>query len=315
MTEKPTCGGSPTVFLTSRAESLPLAMSSRPSKPADDPISATGLGDRYAGSGEGGSSYMPPGAGDDLLGHDASQHFRSTKRNYVADAPLIPKEEAVPKGTASASKKCRDFLRGLAPPSAKPAHPKEGTAEEGERCRLGHGNPELLPTRYRGARRGCRGGQLVQRRAVGRDGTGDRHLYKVEAVNRPDRSEGGKERRITRYCCGCAGAKKFRLRRVVLDHRDMPSLGQRVAIRIAVGEGLGVGTRRKKPGNLRTRRKGQRTEAETANRTIRRVKSQTRKQRARDRNRIGPVASEGNTLVARPKCDLSRLGSGCPKGR
>ena len=199
--------------------------------------------------------------------------------------------------------------------SAKPAHPKEGTAEEGERYRLGHGNPELLPTRYRGARRGCRGGQLVQRRAVGRDGTGDRHLYKVEAVNRPDRSEGGKERRITRYCCGCAGAKKFRLRRVVLDHRDMPSLGQRVAIRIAVGEGLGVGTRRKKPGNLRTRRKGQRTDAETANRTIRRVKSRTGKGRARDRNRIGPVASEGNTLVARPKCDLSRLGSGCPKGR
>jgi hypothetical protein len=88
MTEKPTCGGSPTVFLTSRAESLPLAMISRPSKPADDPISATDLDDRYARSGEGGSSYMPPGAGDDLLGCTRYvAAFRSTKRNYVADAP------------------------------------------------------------------------------------------------------------------------------------------------------------------------------------------------------------------------------------
>src|SRR5712671_398347 len=97
------------VFLTSRGESLSLAMSSRPSKPADDPISATGLDDRYAGSGEGGSSYMPARAGDDLLGctrYVAAFSFNKAelcskrtsnqkKRRFRKEPPLPPRSVGI----------------------------------------------------------------------------------------------------------------------------------------------------------------------------------------------------------------------------
>ena len=97
MTENPACGGSQRLFSRAGRKVCPWAMGSRPSKPADDPISATGLDDRYAGSGEGGSSYMPPGAGDDLLGCTRYvAAFSFNKAELCSRCTSNPKEEAVP---------------------------------------------------------------------------------------------------------------------------------------------------------------------------------------------------------------------------
>src|SRR6202035_4142222 len=50
-------------------------------------------------------------------------------------------------------------------------------------------------------------------------------LYEVKTINCSNRTECGEECRVARDCRSCASAKELRLARVVLDPRDMPSLG------------------------------------------------------------------------------------------